>query len=70
MNSVTVTNNAASQPAFDFSKSNLILMIGGQILLLSILLMVVFFGTPPLAFPANAVRRMFANRASAAVANS
>jgi len=43
---------------YDFSKSNFILMIGGQILLLVLVLMVVFFGTPPLSFPANAVRKM------------
>jgi hypothetical protein len=45
---------------FDFTKSNLVLMIGGQILVLVILLMVVFFGTEPLTFPANAVRNMIA----------
>ena len=43
---------------YDFSKSNLILMVGGQILLLVLLLMIVFFGTPPTSFPANAVRQM------------
>jgi hypothetical protein len=43
---------------YDFSKSNLILMIGGQILLLVLALMVVYFGTPPMSFPANAVRNM------------
>jgi len=40
--------NALKQP--DFSMSNLILMVGGQILLLVFLLMVVFFGTQPLNF--------------------
>ena len=47
-----------TQQVFDFSKSNLILMVGGQILLLVFSLMVVFFGTAPLSFPANAVRNM------------
>lgn len=47
-----------TQQQFDFSKSNLILMIGGQILILVLLLMIVLFGTPPLSFPANAVRKM------------
>ena len=47
------TNNS-----FDFSKSNLVLMVGGQILILVFLLMIVFFGTAPLSFPANAVRKM------------
>jgi hypothetical protein len=41
---------------YDFSKSNLVLMIGGQVLLLALLLMIVMFGTAPLTFPAQAVR--------------
>jgi hypothetical protein len=45
-----------SSSQYDFSKSNLVLMIGGQVLLLALLLMVVMFGTAPLTFPANAVR--------------
>lgn len=47
-----------TQKVFDFSKSNLVLMIGGQILILVFLLMVVIFGTAPLSFPANAVKNM------------
>jgi hypothetical protein len=47
-----------TQQMFDFSKSNLILMVGGQILLIVFLLIIVFFGTAPLSFPANAVRNM------------
>jgi len=47
-----------TQQIFDFSKSNLILMVGGQILFIVFLLMIVFFGTAPLSFPANAVRSM------------
>jgi hypothetical protein len=47
-----------TQQVFDFSKSNLILMVGGQILILVLALMVVFFGTAPLSFPANAMRNM------------
>jgi hypothetical protein len=47
---------------FDFSKSNLILMVGGQILLLVFLLIIVFFGTAPLSFPAAAVRNMVSSR--------
>jgi hypothetical protein len=47
-----------TQQVFDFTKSNLILMVGGQILLLVLALMVVFFGTAPLSFPANAMRNM------------
>ena len=48
---------------YDFSKSNFILMIGGQILLLLLIVMVVFFGTPPISFPAQAVRNMISKRA-------
>ena len=47
-----------TQQIFDFSKSNLALMVGGQVLLIVFLLMIVFFGTAPLSFPANAVRNM------------
>ncbi len=49
-----------TQQIFDFTTSNLILMVGGQILILALLLMVVFFGTAPLTFPAQAVRNMIA----------
>jgi hypothetical protein len=52
-----------SSSQYDFSKSNLVLMIGGQILLLVLLLMVVMFGTAPLTFPANAVRIALSNTA-------
>jgi hypothetical protein len=54
-----------TQQIFDFSKSNLILMVGGQILLLVLALMVVFFGTAPLSFPANAMRSMLNSGSSA-----
>ncbi len=53
-----------TQQQIDFSKSNLVLMVGGQILLLVILLMIVFFGTPPLSFPAKAVRNMLSKNNS------
>jgi hypothetical protein len=46
------------QQVFNFAYSNLALMIGGQILLLVLLLMIVFFGVEPLSFPANKVRNM------------
>ena len=55
---MTQLGPGGTQQIFDFTKSNLVLMIGGQILILAILLMVVFFGTAPLSFPANAVRNM------------
>ena len=51
-----VTPSSSPSSQYDFSKSNLILMIGGQVLLLAILLMIVMFGTAPLTFPAQAVR--------------
>jgi hypothetical protein len=47
-----------TQQIFDFSKSNLVLMVGGQILILVILLMIVFFGVEPLKFPSDAVKNM------------
>lgn len=56
-------NNSSSDlhgmpQVFDFSKSNLVLMVGGQILILVLLLIIVYFGTSPLSFPANAVKKM------------
>jgi hypothetical protein len=47
-----------TQQIFNFAYSNLALMIGGQVLLIVLLLMIVFFGVQPLSFPANAVRSM------------
>ena len=47
---------------YDFSKSNFILMIGGQILLLVLVLMIVSFGTAPISFPAQAVRNMLSKQ--------
>ena len=54
--------SATSQ--YNFSKSNLVLMIGGQVLLLAILLMIVMFGTAPLTFPAQAVRNALSRTAN------
>jgi hypothetical protein len=53
-----------TQQIFDFSKSNLILMVGGQILLIVFSLMIVFFGTAPLSFPADAMRNMISRNIS------
>ena len=36
--------------SYDFSKSNLLLMVGGQIMLLVLVIMVVWFGVGPLQF--------------------
>lgn len=55
-------NSTSTQNDYDFSKSNLVLMVGGQILILVFLLMIVFFGTAPLSFPANAVKNMVSKR--------
>jgi hypothetical protein len=55
-----------TQQTFDFTKSNLILIVGGQILVLVLLLMIVFFGTEPLSFPADAVRNMLSKKANSA----
>jgi hypothetical protein len=51
-----------SDGSYNFEKSNFILMIGGQILLLVLVLMVVFFGSAPLTFPAQAVRNMLSKQ--------
>ena len=50
-----------TQNVFDFSTSNLILTVGGQILILVFLLMLVFFGTAPLSFPTKAVKEVINN---------
>jgi hypothetical protein len=50
---------------FDFTMSNLVLMIGGQVLILVLLLMVVLFGTAPLSFPSAAVKNMLSKSNSA-----
>ena len=60
MSSNKASVSVDTQNVFDFSTSNLILTVGGQILILVFLLMLVFFGTTPLSFPANAVREMIA----------
>ena len=36
---------------WDFSKSDMIVMIGGQLLFVILLLMVLYFGVPPSSFP-------------------
>jgi hypothetical protein len=55
-----VTISTPTSNPYDFSRSNFILMVGGQILFLLLLLAVVVFGVPPTSFPANAVRNMLA----------
>jgi hypothetical protein len=46
-------------PGYDFSKSNLLLMVGGQIMLLVLAIMVTWFGVGPLQFAyADQMRNM------------
>lgn len=45
----------------DTSTSDLILMIGGQILLLGSLLFIIFFGTIPISFPLAPLSHLAAN---------
>ena len=47
---------------YDFTTSNFILMIGGQILLLVLVIMIVSFGKAPISFPAQAVRNMLSKQ--------
>lgn len=44
---------------YDFSKSDLLLMVGGQIMLLALVIMVIWFGVGPLQFAyADQMRNM------------
>lgn len=51
-----------SKSDFDYSRSDLILRIGGQILLIVVAALILFFGNGPVSFPADQVRKMFAMR--------
>lgn len=44
---------------YEYTTSNLILMIGGQILALILIILVTLFGVEPLSFPANQVKKYF-----------
>jgi hypothetical protein len=46
---------------YDFSRSNTVLRIGGQILFLFLLLVVVLTGTPPTMTPKNSVNSAIRN---------
>jgi len=50
-----------AKPEYNFQYSDMILMIGGKILIVVFIIMLVLFGTQPMTFPANAVRAMFKN---------
>lgn len=48
--------------SYDFSKSDLLLMVGGQIMLLVLVIMVVWFGVGPLQFAyADQMRNMLSS---------
>ena len=56
---------------YDFSKSDLFMMVGGQIALLVLVILVVWFGVGPLQFDyANEVEKMLTGINSAANAKS
>jgi len=56
---------------YDFSKSDLLLMVGGQIMLLAIVIMVVWFGVGPIQFAyADQMRNMLSVIPSVNVAPS
>jgi hypothetical protein len=45
----------------DFSKSNMALMIGGQVLVFVLIVFLVNQGGSPISFPANAMRKILSN---------
>jgi hypothetical protein len=58
----------AAPVGYDFSKSNLLLMVGGQIMLLLLVIMVIWFGVGPLQFAyADQMRNMLNAVPSASV---
>ena len=56
---------------YDFSKSNLLLMVGGQIMLLALVVMVICFGVGPLQFAyAEQMREMLSQSNASSNASS
>jgi hypothetical protein len=56
---------------YDFSKSDLLLMVGGQIMLLAVVIMVVWFGVGPIQFAyVDQMRNMLSVIPSVSVAPS
>jgi len=52
---------------YDFSKSDLFMMVGGQIMLLALVIMVVWFGVGPIQFAyADQVRNMLSSNVNTA----
>ncbi len=66
MNGVNSLGISGTPPSlnYDFTASNMILMIGGQILLILVGLFILFFGSSVTTFPANSVRKMLNQRTS------
>jgi hypothetical protein len=47
---------------YNFSNSNLVLKIGGQILFIVLIIMVLTFGVSPQTFPVSDMKKMLANK--------
>ena len=47
---------------YDFSNSNLVLKIGGQILFIVLIIMILTFGVSPQSFPVTNMKKMLANK--------
>jgi len=49
---------------YEYTTSNLILMVGGQILALLLIILITLFGVEPLSFPANQVKNYFKGKSN------
>ena len=59
-----------SSPIYDFTKSDLLMMVGGQLALLFLIILVVYFGVAPIQFAyADQMRNMLSS-ASVSLKNS
>lgn len=59
-----------SQQVYNFQVSNVILMVGGQVLFFGLIIMVLFFGTPIFAFPADSIKKIMSNDIASSAINS
>ncbi len=64
------STTASNKSSYNFQYSDMVLSIGGKILFVILLVMIILFGTPPLSFPANAVRSMLSKNSLSAIINS
>jgi hypothetical protein len=55
---------------YEYTTSNLILMVGGQILALLLIILITLFGVEPLSFPANQVKNYFKGKSNSSPAPS